>query len=69
MSKKILQINSSAKYSGSVTRDLTAQIVAKLQEKETYEVIERDVAQGLPFVNETILGGFFTPLDQQSDEQ
>lgn len=69
MSKKLLKINSSGRVNGSVTRELTEDVVKLLQTKDDYEVIERDVAKGLPFVNETIINGFYTPVENQTEDQ
>lgn len=61
----ILHIDSSARTKGSVTRDLSAQIVAKLGG----DVIRRDLAAPLPVVSETWIGANFTPADQRSETQ
>ncbi|MEX0310570.1 MAG: FMN-dependent NADH-azoreductase [Tateyamaria sp.] len=53
----ILHIDSSARTQGSVTRDLTADIVAKLGG----DVIRRDLKEALPQINETWVNANFTP--------
>lgn len=62
---KILHIDSSARHEGSVTRDLTARIVAQLGG----EAIRRDVSDPLPVIQEAWVGANFTPADQRSPEQ
>ncbi|OIQ28665.1 MAG: FMN-dependent NADH-azoreductase [Alphaproteobacteria bacterium MedPE-SWcel] len=66
MAQTVLHIDSSARLTGSVTRDLTAQVVARLGAKE---VIHRDLATPLPLLDEAWIGANFTPADQRSDEQ
>jgi len=53
----ILHIDSSARTEGSVTRDLSAQIVAKLGG----DVIRRDLKNALPQIDEAWVGANFTP--------
>lgn len=53
----ILHIDSSARTEGSVTRDLTADIVAKLGG----DVIRRDLKHALPQITETWVNANFTP--------
>lgn len=64
----ILHIDASGRHHGSVSRELSAQIVHQLG-GETAKVSYRDVSSGLPFVDETMIGSYFTAPDQRSDEQ
>lgn len=66
MTKTLLRIDTSARRTGSVSRDLTDAITAKLA-PET--IINRDLANPLPQIDETWVGANFTPADQRSDEQ
>ncbi|WP_299686290.1 NAD(P)H-dependent oxidoreductase [uncultured Tateyamaria sp.] len=61
----ILHIDSSARVAGSVTRDLTARIVAKLGG----DVIRRDLKDALPQITEAWVGANFTPADERDDVQ
>ncbi|GFE65214.1 FMN-dependent NADH-azoreductase [Litoreibacter roseus] len=61
----ILHIDASARSDGSVSRKLTASIVDQLGG----EVIRRDLADGLPFVDEAWVGATFTPTDQRTQDQ
>ncbi|WP_415921756.1 FMN-dependent NADH-azoreductase [Tateyamaria sp. SN6-1] len=61
----ILHIDSSARTEGSVTRDLTAQIVTKLGG----DVIRRDLKDALPQITENWVGANFTPADDRDDVQ
>lgn len=66
MAQTVLHIDSSARLSGSVSRDLTAQVVERLGAKE---IIRRDLATPLPLLDEAWIGANFTPADQRSDDQ
>lgn len=61
----ILHIDSSARTEGSVTRDLTAEIVEKLGG----EVIRRDLREDLPHISETWVKANFTPADDRDATQ
>ncbi|WP_299652340.1 FMN-dependent NADH-azoreductase [uncultured Tateyamaria sp.] len=61
----ILHIDSSARTQGSVTRDLSAGIVAKLGG----DVIRRDLTEALPQITETWVNANFTPADDRDAAQ
>lgn len=65
---RILHIDSSARIQGSVTRDLSAAIVARISGPET-EITRRDVSTGLPFITEDWVNANFTPADARTDAQ
>ncbi len=69
--KTILRIDSSARKSGSTTRDLTTELVNVLQQQSNdADVINRDVADGLPFVDEDwVNANFTTPADRDDAQQ
>lgn len=62
---RILHIDSSARTQGSVTRDLTADIVAKLGG----DVIRRDLTEALPQITENWVNANFTPADDRDAAQ
>lgn len=66
MTQTILHIDASARTEGSITRDLTAQVVAKLGADQ---VIRRDLATPLPVLSEAWVGANFTPAGQRSEAQ
>jgi len=69
-SKTILQINASARKTGSVTRELTEVLITRLLDKAfDTKVISRDVSQGLPFLDEDWVGATFTDPAERSAEQ
>lgn len=66
MSTTVLRIDSSVRKEGSISRDLTDRIVAKLA-PET--VLTRDLTEELPLIDGNWVGANFTPADQRTDEQ
>jgi len=67
---KILRIDSSARYQDSVSRQLTDELIEKLKEKHTdASVTVRDVAKGLPFVDEAMVTAYNTPDEARTQEQ
>lgn len=66
MTTAILRIDTSARRQGSVSRDLTNRIVARFP---VATVATRDLADGLPLIDETWVGANFTPSEQRSAEQ
>lgn len=64
---RILHLDSSGRHEDSISRKLSAQIVEKIKGNAT--VTYHDISQGLPFVNDTMISGYFTPAEKRSDEQ
>ncbi len=67
MAHSILRIDASARREGSVSRDLSDKIIARFGADA--HVVQRDLAGGLPLINEEWVGANFTPADQRSDDQ
>ena len=67
----LLHIDSSARYTGSLTRQLSAAYVEQWQAKNAGgTVVQRDLASHiLPHITEAMIGAYFTPADQRSTEQ
>ena len=65
----ILRIDASARSEGSITRDLTSAIVAQLGSQGQTSIVTRNVAAGLPFVDETWIGANFTAKEDRSIAQ
>ena len=61
----ILHIDSSARTNGSITRDLSTDIVAKLGG----DVIRRDLNDALPQITEDWVNANFTPADDRDEVQ
>ncbi|MBF9028922.1 FMN-dependent NADH-azoreductase [Rhodobacterales bacterium HKCCE3408] len=66
MTRNILRIDASARRAGSVSRELVDRIIARLAEAE---VVERDLADGLPLIDEAWVGANFTPAADRSAAQ
>ena len=67
---KVLHIDSSGRYTDSVSRDLTRYFADELQKEVTdSQITYRDVAKGLPFVDESWVDANFTPADDRTDAQ
>lgn len=67
----LLHIDSSARTSGSISRQLTAAFVAQWQAKNPgAKVVHRDLASDpLPHITEALLGAYFTPPEGRTGEQ
>ncbi|PRF37143.1 FMN-dependent NADH-azoreductase [Burkholderia multivorans] len=67
----ILQINSAARSQGAQSTLLSNELTAKLQQSNPgANVVVRDLlADGLPHLDESVLGAFFTPAENRSAEQ
>jgi len=67
----ILQINSAARSQGAQSTQLASELVAKLQTKlGAADVVVRDLLKnGVPHLDDAVLGAFFTPADKRSAEQ
>ena len=68
LKKTILQIDSSGRSHGSLTRELSEKITAKLTNSNN-EVVKRDLNSGVPFVNEEWIGANFIDKEQRSQSQ
>jgi FMN-dependent NADH-azoreductase len=62
----ILRIDSSARQTGSVSRDLADIYIDRLAENRSVRVETRDVSHGLPVINQDWIAANFTPEDQRS---
>ena len=70
MHNNALIVHSSGRNKDSVTRRITGEVAAQLKAQHPELVVkERDLAQGMPFVNEQWIGANFTSADQRSAEQ
>jgi len=68
--QNILLINSSGRFNGSVTRQLSQNVVEQLQKgNKLSSLVTRELTEGLPFINEEWIGATFTPIDQRNDAQ
>lgn len=67
----LLHIDSSARFTGSITRQLSAAYVEQWQAKNAGgKVVRRDLAKDtLPHITEALIGAYYTPADKRSAEQ
>ncbi|MET0267982.1 MAG: FMN-dependent NADH-azoreductase [Duganella sp.] len=67
----LLHIDSSVRQTGSLSRQLSGEFVAKWQASNTAgAVVRRDlVANPLPHLTEQLIGAYFTPAEQRNAEQ
>lgn len=69
-SLKVLRIDSSGRVQNSVTRELGDALIEQLRSQgHEIDVSMRDVAQGMPFVNEAWINANFTDPGERSDAQ
>jgi len=66
MTDTLLRIDGSARVTGSTSRDLTDKIIERLAPVQT---ITRDLAHGVPLIDERWIDANFTPADQRTAEQ
>ena len=65
---KILEINTAARYEGSVSRDLVADLVNALEDRfGSADIKRRDLAKALPFIDEEWVTANTTPEEERSE--
>ncbi len=74
MNNTVLLVNSSGRYQDSLTRQVSDKLVEELLEnlgvdKLSENLIERDLAKGLPFIDEAWIGANFTPAENRNEQQ
>ncbi|MEL6577782.1 MAG: NAD(P)H-dependent oxidoreductase [Pseudomonadota bacterium] len=68
--KTVLHLDASMRRAGSTTRALTAAVVAGQRAGEgAQRVIYRDLADGLPLIDEAWIGANFTAAEERTPEQ
>lgn len=66
MEHTVLNIQASARHDGSVTRQLSDKVIAKIGADQ---IIRRDLSEGLPLLDAAWLGANFTPVSDRTDAQ
>lgn len=69
MPKHVLRIDASARKTGSITRELNAQIIDRFSSLGDTEVTHRDLTEALPHLTEDWIGANFTPAGTRTAEQ
>jgi len=66
---KILEISAGARSDGSISRLLTADLIAALESRHgNTQTTERDLADGIPFINEAWIAANFTPDEDRTGQ-
>ena len=64
---QILELNSSGRQDGSITRQLSAELIAALEDRHgAIDITRRDLAAGVPFVNGAWIEANFTPDEERT---
>lgn len=67
---RVLRINSSARFEESTSRALTDNVIGALEARYgTVDLTDRDLADGVPFVDEAWIGANFTAAEARNEEQ
>jgi FMN-dependent NADH-azoreductase len=66
MTQTVLHIDASARIENSISRDLSARIVARLKQTN---IVRRDLATQLPLITAEWVGANFTPTGDRSEVQ
>jgi FMN-dependent NADH-azoreductase len=65
----ILHLDASARVQTSNSRMLSRALVERLGQEYDVTITYRDVKSGLPYVDEMMIGAYYTAPDQRTDEQ
>ena len=66
--RRILELSASGRSDGSVTRELSRDLIAALQDRHgVAEVTHRDLSTGVPFVNEAWISANFTADEDRTE--
>ena len=69
MSQQILRIDASMRKNGSYSRTLSDRLIAQLKEQSHSTVKVRDLADGIPYINEAWIEANFTDIAGRTAEQ
>ena len=69
MSQQILRIDASMRKNGSYSRTLGDRLIAQLKSQSLSTVKVRDLADGIPNIDETWIGANFTDIAERTAEQ
>jgi FMN-dependent NADH-azoreductase len=69
MTQKILRIDASMRKNGSYSRTLGHRLISQLKSQTSSNVKERDLADGIPFINEAWIEANFTDVAERTAEQ
>ncbi|WP_119166501.1 FMN-dependent NADH-azoreductase [Algihabitans albus] len=67
---RVLRIDASARKTGSTTRGLADKVIERLRDQHPeLTLVERDLAEGIPFVTEAWVAANFIPAETRTPEQ
>ena len=69
MTQQILRIDASMRKNGSYSRPLSERLITQLKRQTPSEVKVRDLADGIPFINEAWIEANFTDVTTRTAEQ
>jgi len=69
MAQNILRLDASMRKTGSYSRELANKLIKQLIGKKQRKVTIRDLADGIPFIDENWIKANFTDLDERTAEQ
>ncbi len=68
--KQVLKISSGGRVDGSVSRDLSDNLISAIEDRYgATDIVHRDLAAGIPFVDEAWIEANFTPEELRSEKQ
>ncbi len=66
---KVLEISAGARSEGSISRQLTADLISALDSRHSnIEIARRDLSDGLPFIDEAWVAANFTPEEDRTGQ-
>lgn len=67
---RVLEISASGRAAGSVSRQLSRDLISALEDRYTdVEIVRHDLADGVPFVDQAWIESNFTPAESRSQKQ
>ena len=69
MTKQLLRIDASMRKNGSYSRKLGDRLIEQLYTQQPHTLTERDLADGVPHINEAWINANFTNVNERSTEQ
>ena len=69
MTNQLLRIDASMRKSGSYSRKLGDRLIEQLQTQQPHALTERDLADGVPHINEAWINANFTDISERSTQQ
>jgi FMN-dependent NADH-azoreductase len=68
--KQVLKISSGGRVDGSVSRDLSDSLIFAIEDRYgAADIVHRDLAAGIPFVDEAWIEANFTPEELRTEKQ